>query len=114
MNRKHFPDTTFNLPQLLDVDFFNSWAAEHLWHGRIWRNGAVYKPASPQEAMLEYFNTTLTEWGGIGDTNYRLAAKHFTAKQIQTAYSQYIKTRLGVPKTWDMKTTLKLPQAQAD
>ena len=114
MNRKHFPDTTFNLPQLLDVDFFNSWAAEHLWHGRIWRNGAVYKPASPQEAMLEYFNTTLTEWGGIGDTNYRLAAKHFVAKQIQTAYSQYIKTRLGVPNEWNMKTTLKLPQAQAD
>lgn len=111
---KQFPDTTFNLPQLLDVDFFNSWAAEHLWHGRIWRNGAVYKPASPQEAMLEYFNTTLTEWGGIGDTNYRLAAKHFTAKQIQTAYSQYIKTRLGVPNEWNMKTTLKLPQAQVD
>ena len=114
MNRKHFPDTTFNLPQLLDVDFFNSWAAEHLGHGRIWRNGAVYKPSEPQEAMLEYFNTTLTEWGGIGDTNYRLAAKHFTAKQIQTAYSQYIKTRLGVPNEWDMQTTLKLPQAQAD
>ena len=111
---KQFPDTTFNLPQLLDVDFFNSWAAEHLWHGRIWRNGAVYKPASPQEAMLEYFNTTLTEWGGIGDTNYRLAAKHFTAKQIQTAYSQYIKTRLGVPNEWNMRTTLKLPQAQVD
>lgn len=111
MNRKHFPDTTFNLPQLLDVDFFNSWAAEHLGNGRIWRNGAVYKPSEPQEAMLEYFNTTLAEWGGIGDTNYRLAAKHFTAKQIQTAYSQYIKTRLGVPNEWDMQTTLKLPQA---
>lgn len=108
---QHFPDTTFHLPQLLDVDFFNSWAAEHLWHGRIWRNGAVYKPASPQEAMLEYFNTTLTEWGGIGDINYRLAAKHFVAKQIQTAYSQYMTEKLGVPKTWNIQTTLKLPQA---
>lgn len=108
---KQFPDTTFHLPQLLDVDFFNSWAAEHLWHGRIWRNGAVYKPASPQEAMLEYFNTPLTEWGGIGDINYRLAAKHFVAKQIQTAYSQYMTEKLGVPKTWNIQTTLKLTQA---
>ena len=104
------PDITFNLPQLLDIDFFNSWAANHLWHGRIWRNGTVYKPASPQEAMLEYFNTPLSSWGGIGDINYRLAAKHFEAKQIETAYSQYITEKLGVPKTWNMKTKLKLPQ----
>ena len=111
---QHFPDTTFHLPQLLDVDFFNSWAESHLWNGRIWRNGAVYKPSEPQEAMLEYFNTPLSVWGGIGDTNYRLAAKHFTAKQIQTAYSQYITEKLGVPKEWNMQTTLKLPQAQVD
>ena len=111
---KPFPDTTFNLPQLLDVDFFNSWAAEHLWHGRIWRNGAVYKPASPQEAMLEYFQTPLSVWGGFGNINYRLAAKHFAAKQIETAYSQYIKTTLGVPNEWNMQTRLKLPQVHVD
>ena len=111
---KHFPDTAFHLPQLLDVDFFNGWAVSHLWNGRIWRNGAVYKPASPQEAMLEYFNTPLSAWGGIGDINYRLAAKHFVVKQIETAYSHYIKQKLGVPKEWNMKTKLKLPQAQAD
>ena len=109
---KHFPDTTFHLPQLLDVDFFNSWAAEHLWNGRIWRNGAVYKPASPQEAMLEYFNTPLSVWGGIGDINYRLAAKHFAAKQIETAFCQYITEKLGVPKEWNMKTKLRHIQAE--
>ncbi len=108
---QHFPDQSMHLPQLLDVDFFNQWASSHIWKGRIWRNGAVYKPASPQEAMLEYFKTTLTEWGGIGDINYRLAAKHFVAKQIQTAYSQYMTEKLGVPKTWNIQTTLKLPQA---
>jgi hypothetical protein len=74
----------------------------------------VYKPSEPQAAILEYFNTPLSVWGGIGDTNYRLAAKHFTAKQIETAYSQYITEKLGVPKTWNMQTTLKLPQAQVD
>jgi hypothetical protein len=110
---KIFPDTTFHLPQLLDVDFFNNWAVEHIWHGRIWHNGAVYKPDSPQEAMLEYFQTPLSVWGGIGDINYRLAAKHFVAKQIETAYSQYIAERLGVPKEWNMQTKLRIPQAQA-
>ena len=109
-----FPDLVFDLPQLLDVDFFNSWAADHLWHGRIWRNGAVYKPNTPQEAMLEYFNTPLSVWGVLGDMNYSLAAKHFEAKRIKAAYSRYITTQLGVPNEWNLTTILRLPQAQTD
>ena len=105
-----FPDLPLELPQLLDTDFFNSWAASDMWKGKIYRYGAVYKPFDPQQAMYEYFKAPLSIWGGIGDVNYRLAAKHFKAKQIEAAYSHFINDKLGVPQAWNMTTTIRLPQ----